>query len=92
VKATCNIQNSIKSGGNYNNYIGYIYYSDYMATTTIQLETKVRDLLKSFGRKGDTYNDIILKLIKRARYVEYMKESYDILDKEENWVSLEELE
>lgn len=62
-----------------------------MATTTIQLDTKVRDLLRSFGKKGETYNDIILNLIKRARYIEYMKESYRILDEEEHWVSLDEL-
>ena len=63
-----------------------------MATTTIQLDTKVRDMLKSFGRKGETYNEIILNLIKRSRYVEYMKESYKILDTEDNWVNLDELE
>ncbi len=63
-----------------------------MATTTIQLNSEVRDLLKSFGRKGETYNDIIISLINRARYVEYMKECYGILDTEDNWVSLDELE
>ena len=71
--------------GRYNNY------SDYMETTTIQVDSKVRDLLRSFGRKGETYNDIILKLIERARYVEFMRESYNILDTEENWISLDEL-
>ena len=72
-------------------YGRYSYYSDYMETTTIQVESKVRNLLRSFGRKGETYNDIILKLIERARYVEFMRESYIILDTEENWVSLDEL-
>lgn len=62
-----------------------------MATTTIQVETKIKDLLKSFGRKGETYNEIIVNLIKRARYVEYMKECYDILDSEKNWTCLDEL-
>jgi hypothetical protein len=62
-----------------------------METTTIQLDSKVRDLLRSFGRKGETYNDIILKLIERARYVEFMRESYNILDTEEEWISLDEL-
>jgi hypothetical protein len=76
---------------NYKHYGNYRYYSDYMAITTIQLDTRVRDLLKSFGRKGETYNDIIMSLIKRARYIEYMKESYEILDSEEHWVSLDEL-
>ena len=67
-------------------------YSGYMQATTIQVDTNVRDMLKSFGRKGETYNDIIVKLIDRARYVEFMNECYDILDNEENWVSLDELE
>ncbi|MGA1821249.1 MAG: hypothetical protein ACMUIG_01830 [Thermoplasmatota archaeon] len=62
-----------------------------MTTTTIQVDTEVRDLLKSFGKKGDTYNDIILDIIERSRYVEFMKESYRILDEEENWVDLDEL-
>ncbi len=62
-----------------------------METTTIQVDIKVRDLLRSFGRKGETYNDIIIKLIERAKYIEFMRETYNILDTEENWVSLDEL-
>jgi len=62
-----------------------------METTTIQVDSKVRDLLRAFGRKGETYNDIILKLIERAKYVEFMRETYNIIDTEENWVSLDEL-
>jgi len=72
-------------------YGHYSNYSDYMETTTIQVDSKVRDLLRSFGRKGETYNDIILKLIERAKYIEFMRETYNILDTEENWVSLDEL-
>ena len=72
-------------------YGHYSNYGDYMETNTIQGDSKVRDLLRSFGRKGETYNDIILKLIERARYVEFMRESYNILDTEENWISLDEL-
>ena len=62
-----------------------------METTTIQVDTNIRDLLRSFGRKGETYNEIIENLIGRARYVEFMEESYSILDSKENWVSLDEL-
>lgn len=62
-----------------------------MGTTTIQVDSGIRDLLKSFGRKGETYNDIIKKLIERARYTEFMEESYSILDSKENWVNLDEL-
>jgi hypothetical protein len=51
----------------------------------------VRDMLKSFGRKGETYNAIIQKLIKIAKYVDFMEENYHILDTEEKWVKLDEL-
>ncbi len=62
-----------------------------MTATTIQVDMEVRDLLKSFGRKGETYNEIIVNLIDRTRYVEFMRKTYQILDNEENWVSLDEL-
>ncbi len=62
-----------------------------METTTIQVDTNIRDMLRSFGRKGDTYNDILTKLIEKARYVDFMEESYHVLDNEENWISLDAL-
>ena len=70
-------------------YSDYSHYSDKMESTTIQVDINIRDLLRSFGRKGETYNEIISKLIHRARYVEFMEENYRILDTEENWVSLD---
>jgi hypothetical protein len=33
------------------------------ATTTIQLETVVRDELRSRGRMGESYNDVIRRLL-----------------------------
>ncbi len=62
-----------------------------METTTIQVDTQIRDTLRSFGRKGDTYNDILTKLIEKARYVDFMEESYKVLDTEESWTSLDAL-
>ncbi len=73
------------------NYSRHSDYSDMMKTTTIQVDIRIRDLLRSFGRKGETYNDIIESLIERARYIEFMEESYKILDSKENWASLDEL-
>jgi hypothetical protein len=55
-----------------------------MKPTMIQVDTETRDMLKSFGKKDETYNDIIRKLIKIARYADFMEESYHILDTEEN--------
>ncbi|MFA5771813.1 MAG: hypothetical protein WC974_03675 [Thermoplasmata archaeon] len=60
-----------------------------MATTTIQVRTDVCEMLKALGRKDETYNDIIVKLMKRAEYVDFMKECYEILDNEKNWVRLD---
>ncbi len=34
--------------------------------TTIQLDEEVRDKVKSFGAKGETYNDIINRLYNTA--------------------------
>jgi hypothetical protein len=62
-----------------------------MAITTIQLDSKVRDRLKQKGRKGETYNDIVLRILRKAEYVEFMEEQYAILDKERNWVRLDDL-
>lgn len=66
-------------------------YSGMMNPTRIQVDIESRDMLKSFDRKGETCNDIIQKLIKIARYAEFMEENYHILDTEENWVNLDEL-
>ncbi|UCD92327.1 MAG: hypothetical protein JSV43_08960 [Methanobacteriota archaeon] len=60
--------------------------------TTIQLETKTKEKLKIMGRKGETYNDIILRLVDLAEYESFMKKQYQILDEETEWVPLEELE
>jgi hypothetical protein len=62
-----------------------------MKTTTIQVDTETRDALRLLGKKGETYNDIIRKLINRTRYIEFMEESYRILDTENNWANLDEL-
>jgi predicted CopG family antitoxin len=62
-----------------------------MKTTTIQVKTETKDVLKSLGKKGETFDDIIRKLIKATQYVEFMEESYQILETENNWANLDEL-
>jgi hypothetical protein len=37
-----------------------------MAKTTILIETGTRDRLRLRGTKGDTYDDIIIKLLKQT--------------------------
>lgn len=36
-------------------------------TTTIQISTSLRDWLKELGKKGETYEDIIKRLIELAK-------------------------
>lgn len=62
-----------------------------MKTATIQVDTETKDILRSLGKKSETYDDIIRKLIKMTHYVEFMQESYQILETEHNWANLDEL-
>lgn len=41
--------------------------------TIIQIERQTREKLKSYGKKGDTYNDIIWKLIKSYEEIKEKK-------------------
>ena len=60
--------------------------------TTVQLEAETREKLKSMGKKGETYNDIIVRLVDLAEYESFMRKQYQILDEETEWVPFEELE
>jgi hypothetical protein len=40
---------------------------DSLAYTTIRIEVELRDELKKLGRKGETYDEIIRRLMKEAR-------------------------
>jgi len=40
------------------------------SVTTIQLSRETRDLLKKFGKMGETYDDVIKKLMKNAKVCE----------------------
>jgi predicted CopG family antitoxin len=41
-----------------------------MATTTIQIEDEVRDELRARGRMGETYNEVIRRLLDATRIKE----------------------
>ena len=36
-------------------------------STTIQVSEELRDLLKSLGKKGESYDEIIWKLVKESK-------------------------
>jgi hypothetical protein len=59
--------------------------------TTIQVEIATRDELKSLGRKGETYDSVIKRLLRANEYVSFMDEQYSILKHEKGWRKLGDL-
>lgn len=52
-------------------------------TTTIPVRPETRDLLKKHGRKGETYDDLIRRLVEVAEQVEFVERQKRILADEE---------
>lgn len=62
-----------------------------MATTTIPVEKETRERLRSFGKKGETYDQILRRLMSLAEYEEFMEWQYERLKDKKAFVSLDEL-
>jgi hypothetical protein len=62
-----------------------------MPTTTIPVEKETRDRLRSLGKKGETYNEILMRLMSLAEYEEFMDRQYERLRDKKAFVSLDEL-
>jgi predicted CopG family antitoxin len=58
--------------------------------TTIQITKETREELQKFGRKGETYNQVIHKLMEIARMTAFYNDIDRILETEE-FVSLDKL-
>jgi hypothetical protein len=58
--------------------------------TTIQLNKTTREELRELGKKGETYDQLIHRLIETARKVVFFEEIDDILENEE-FVPLDEI-
>ena len=59
--------------------------------TTIPVHKNTRDKLKAFGFKGETYDQIIAKLMEEAEYSKFMERQYEILSKKSEFVPLDEI-
>jgi hypothetical protein len=60
-------------------------------TTTIPLEKETRERLRSFGKKGETYDQILRRLMSIAEYEEFMNRQYERLMDKKAFVSLDEI-
>jgi predicted CopG family antitoxin len=54
--------------------------------TTILISKKARENIKEFGKKGETYNDIINKMYKELK----LKQSIDVLMNTEGYLTVKE--
>ncbi len=60
--------------------------------TTIAVNESTRDKLKSYGRKGDTYDDIIQRMMDIVDRELYLNEVYRRLGEKDKFIPLDELE
>lgn len=59
--------------------------------TTIPLEKETRERLRSFGRKGETYDQVLRRLMSVAEHEEFMTRQYERLKDKTAFVSLDEI-
>ena len=59
--------------------------------TTIPINKNTREKLKKFGFKGETYDQIVQRLMENAGYIAFMERQYDILSDKADFVSLDEI-
>ena len=52
--------------------------------TTIPVKKDVRDRLKQYGTKGETYNDILKRLMDEVDYETFMERQYKKLGEKDN--------
>lgn len=60
-------------------------------TTTIPIEKETRERLRSFGRKGETYDQVLRRLIAIAEHEEFMTRQYERLKDKSAFISLDEI-
>ena len=59
--------------------------------TTILVEKETRERLRSFGKKGETYDEILRRRMALAEYEEFMEKQYERLEDKDAFISLDEI-
>ncbi len=59
--------------------------------TTIPITKEVRDMLKSYGFKGETYDNILRRIMKQVDIEDFMERQYRRLQEKDKFVSLDEI-
>ncbi len=61
-----------------------------LMATTVSLDEETKDMLQRLGRKGETYDDVIRRLIKEAGWTQLDDRWNEILESDE-FIPLDEL-
>jgi len=59
--------------------------------TTIPITKTVRDMLKSYGLKGETYDNILRRMMEQVDHEEFMERQYKLLQEKDKFVSMDEI-
>ncbi|MDW5551640.1 hypothetical protein [Methanosarcina sp.] len=59
--------------------------------TTIPVTKEVRDRLKLYGKKGETYSNILNRLMDEISYEIFMERQYKKLEETDKFVSLDDI-
>lgn len=62
-----------------------------MALTSIPLDSKVRDRLKSYGTSGMTYNDILQRMMDERDRDAFIRDILREADETTAWVDLDDI-
>ncbi len=60
--------------------------------TTIPVTKDTRDLLKAMGQKGETYDQILRRMVSQIHWAEFVERQYGKLKDRKKFVPLEEIE
>lgn len=58
--------------------------------TTIPITKAVRDMQKSYGLKGGTYDKILRRMMGQVNHEEFMERQYKLLQEKDKYVCLDE--
>jgi hypothetical protein len=58
--------------------------------TTIPISKKTRDRLRTLGTKGETYDQLIQRLIVSGEQLQLMKRQYDMFPNKDDFMPLDE--
>ena len=61
------------------------------ALTTIPLRRETRDRLKELGKKGETYDDVVLRILEQAELAAHLETHYERLRDKAKFIPLDEI-